>query len=241
MKYALVTGASRGLGKAVALKLAAMGRPVLLNYKSNREAAEAVKAEIEAMGGEAELMPFDVARKDEVEAAIDAWEAAHPDDYVAWLCNNAGVRRDGVMFMMTDDDWHTVMDTTMDGFFYVTRRLLPKMMMRRHGGSIVNVSSLSGIKGIPGQANYAAAKAALIGATKALAQEVAPRNVTVNAVAPGFIETDMTKDLPKDELVKMVPLKRFGRPEEVAELVGFLLSDSARYITGEVVSISGGM
>ena len=223
------------------LKLAKMQIPVLINYQSNREAAQQVLDEIAAAGGEAELMPFDVACQEQVVAAIDAWEQAHPDDYIAYLVNNAGIRRDGLMFMTPDADWHAVLDTTLNGFFYVTRRLLPKMMMRRHGGRIVNMSSLSGLKGMAGQTNYSAAKVGLIGATKALAQEVAPRNVTVNAVAPGFIETDMTKDLPQDQLKEMVPMKRFGKPEEVAELVGFLCSDNASYITGEVISINGGL
>lgn len=146
-----------------------------------------------------------------------------------------------MMFMMPDSDWHDVLNTSLNGFFYVTRRLLTKMMMRRHGGRIVNMASLSGIKGMAGQTNYSAAKAALIGATKALAQEVAPRNVTVNAVAPGFIDTDMTKDLPVEELKKVVPMNRFGKPEEVSALVTFLLSDHASYITGEVISINGGL
>ena len=146
-----------------------------------------------------------------------------------------------MMFMMPEDDWHSVINVSLNGFYYVTSRLLPKMMQRKHGGRIVNMTSLSGLKGLPGQTNYSAAKAALIGATKALAQETAARNVTVNAVAPGFIETDMTKDLDVDSLKKMVPMNRFGRPEEVAALVCFLLSDSAAYITGEVVSINGGL
>ncbi|MGN0191401.1 MAG: 3-oxoacyl-ACP reductase FabG [Candidatus Cryptobacteroides sp.] len=241
MKYALVTGGSRGLGRAVCLKLSQMGIPVIINYQSNRDAAETVRGEILSAGGSAELMPFDVACKEQVVAAIDAWEESHPDDYIAYLVNNAGIRRDGLMFMTPDEDWHSVIDTTLDGFFYVTRRLLPKMMMRRHGGRIVNMSSLSGLKGMAGQTNYSAAKAGLIGATKALAQEVASRSVTVNAVAPGFIETDMTRDLPQDQLKELVPMKRFGKPEEVAELVGFLCSDSAAYITGEVISINGGL
>ena len=174
-------------------------------------------------------------------AALQAWEGEHPDDYIAYLVNNAGIRKDNVMFMMPDSDWHSVIDVTVNGFFYVTKCLLPKMMMRKHGGRIVNMTSLSGLKGMPGQTNYSAAKAALIGATKALAQEAAARNVTVNAVAPGFIETDMTKDLPQEELKKLVPMKRFGKPEEVADLVGFLCSDQASYITGEVISINGGL
>ncbi|MBR4565732.1 MAG: 3-oxoacyl-ACP reductase FabG [Prevotella sp.] len=241
MKYALVTGGSRGLGRAICLEIAQMGIPVIVNYQSNENAALEVKAEIEARGGQAELMRFDVSKLDEVEAALGNWEDQHPDDYIAYLVNNAGIRRDNVMFMMPEEDWHAVINTSLDGFFYVTRKLLPKMMQRKHGGRIVNMSSLSGLKGMQGQANYSAAKAALIGATKALALETAPRGVTVNAVAPGFIETDMTKELPQDELKQLVPMKRFGRPEEVAALVKFLISDSAAYITGEVISINGGM
>lgn len=241
MKYALVTGGSRGLGKAVCLKLADMGLPMIINYQSNREAAEEVKNLIEAKGGQAELMPFNVGNESEVDAALEAWQTEHPDDYIAYLVNNAGIRRDGMMFMMPTVDWSSVWNTSVNGFFYVTRRLLPKMMMRKHGGRIVNVTSLSGLKGMAGQTNYSAAKAALIGATRSLAQETAARSVTVNAVAPGFIETDMTKDLPQDELKQMVPMKRFGKPEEVAALVGFLMSDEAAYITGEVISINGGL
>lgn len=241
MKYALVTGGSRGLGKAVCLKLSSMGIPVIINYQSNQAAAEQVLAEVKENGVDACIMKFDVSNREEVEQSLKAWEDVHPDDYIAYLVNNAGVTRDNVMFMMTDEQWHDVMNTSVNGMFYVTRYLLPKMMMRRHGGRIVNMSSLSGLKGLPGQSNYCAAKAAIIGATRALAQETAARNVTVNAVAPGFIETDMTKDLPKEELVKLVPMKRFGKPEEVAELVGFLCSDAAAYITGEVISINGGL
>lgn len=241
MKYALVTGASRGIGRAVALRLAAAGRPVIINYLSNHEAAHAVAEEIRANGGTAELLPFDTSKPEAINAALDHWEAAHPDDWVEVLVNNAGLRRDNVMFMMSDNDWHSVLDTNLNGFFYITRRLLKHMMPRRRGGRIINMASLSGLKGMAGQVNYSAAKAALIGATKALAQEVAPRGVTVNAVAPGFIETDMTKDLPQDELKKMVPMGRFGRPEEVAALVSFLASDEAAYITGEVININGGL
>lgn len=241
MKYALVTGGSRGLGRAVCLKLASQGWPVIINYQSNSAAAEETKRLVEEQGGQAELLRFDVSKKEEVEAALDQWEAAHEPDYVAVLVNNAGIRRDNVMFMMGDEEWHSVLDTTLNGFFYITRRLLKHMMPRRRGGRIVNMASLSGLKGMAGQTNYSAAKAALIGATKALALEVAARGVTVNAVAPGFIETDMTKDLPQDELKQQVPVGRFGRPEEVAATVAFLVSEEAAYITGEVISVNGGL
>ena len=241
MKYSLVTGGSRGLGRAICIKLASMGIPVIINYQSNQAAAEEVRDIILASGGQASLMKFDVSKQEEVTSALNSWEKEHPDDYIAYLVNNAGIRRDNVMFLMPDNDWHSVIDITVNGFFYVTRALLPKMMSRKHGGRIVNMTSLSGLKGMAGQTNYSAAKAAIIGATKSLAQEAAARNVTVNAVAPGFIETDMTRDLPQDELKQLVPMKRFGKPEEVAELVGFLCSDSASYITGEVIRIDGGL
>lgn len=241
MKYALVTGGSRGLGRAICYKLSQMGIPVLINYQSNQQAAEEVLETILSAGGSASLIKFDVSNKDEVSVALEAWEKEHPDDYIAYLVNNAGIRKDNVMFMMPEEDWHAVINTSLNGFFYVTRQLLPKMMMRKHGGRIVNMTSLSGLKGMAGQTNYSAAKAALIGATKALAQEAAARNVTVNAVAPGFIETDMTKELPQDELKHLVPMKRFGKPEEVAALVGFLCSEDSSYITGEVISINGGL
>ena len=241
MKFALVTGGSRGIGRAVCLKLAEMGLPVIIGYRSNTDAAQEVCDLIVQNGGAASLMKMDVADKEQVERALGEWENAHPDDYIAYLVNNAGVSRDNPMFMLSDDDWNEVIGTSVNGLFYVTRFLLPKMMQRGHGGRIVNMSSLSGLKGLKGQTNYCAAKAAVIGATRALAQETAARNVTVNAVAPGFIATDMTKDLPEDELKALIPMRRFGKPEEVAELVGFLCSDNAAYITGEVISINGGL
>lgn len=240
MKYALVTGGSRGLGRAVCLKLAAQGYPVLINYKSNEDAALETKRLVEEAGGQAELMSFDVSVQAEVEAAVDKWQDAHKEDYIAVLVNNAGIRRDNLMIFMQDDDWNSVLNTNLNSFFYLTRRVLKNMLSKRWG-RIVNMASLSGLKGLPGQTNYSAAKAALIGATKALAQEVAARKITVNAVAPGFIATDMTKELPEDELKKMIPVGRFGQPDEVAAAVGFLASEEAAYITGEVISVNGGL
>ena len=240
MKYALITGASRGLGKAAALRLAKDGFAVIINYQSNKEAAEDTLRQAQENGGFGELMPFDVANPQAIEQALEAWQAAHPDDYISVLVNNAGIRRDNLMIFMQDEEWNKVLDTTLNGFFYITRRLLKDMMMHRNG-RVINMASLSGIKGLPGQANYSAAKAALIGATKALAQEVAARKVTVNAIAPGFIATDMTKELNEDELKKLIPMGRFGKPEEVASLVSFLASDESSYITGQVISINGGL
>jgi 3-oxoacyl-[acyl-carrier protein] reductase len=240
MRYALVTGGSRGLGRAVCIKLAKQGIPVIINYQSNSAAAEEVKDIIVADGGTAELLQFDVSDKEQVDAAIEKWETEHPEDYIAILVNNAGIRQDNLMIFMQDEQWSSVLDTSLNGFFYVTRRAIKNMMTKRFG-RIINMASLSGIKGLPGQTNYAAAKAALIGATKALSQEVAARKVTVNAVAPGFISTDMTKGLDEDSLKKLVPMGRFGKPEEVASLVAFLASEESSYITGEVISINGGL
>jgi len=240
MKYALVTGGSRGIGRAICVELAAQGIPIIINYVSNEEAACETKRLVEAKGGTAELLPFDVAHGEAVDQAMEEWSTAHPDDYIAILINNAGIRQDTMMIFMQDSQWHDVLNTNLNGFFYITRRVLKDMLMKRYG-RIINVVSLSGQKGLPGQTNYSAAKAAVIGATKALAQEVAPRKVTVNAVAPGFITTDMTKDLDEASLKATIPLKRFGQPEEVAALVGFLASDKAAYITGEVISINGGI
>lgn len=240
MKYALVTGASRGIGRAIAERLAKDGYTVLINYHSNRAAAEATKAAIEANGGQAELLPFDVSDGQAIEAALTAWDAAHEGEHIDVLVNNAGVRRDGLMVFMSEDEWHEVIKTTTEGFYYTTKHVLPAMLRARHG-RIMNISSVSGVSGLPGQVNYSAAKAALIGATMALSKEVAARKVTVNAVAPGFIATDMTADLDEAELKKTIPAGRFGQPEEVAALVSFLCSDEAAYITGQVIEIAGGI
>jgi 3-oxoacyl-[acyl-carrier protein] reductase len=240
MKYALVTGGSRGIGRAVSLQLAEMGYPVIINYASNAAAAEETKRLVEAKGVAAELLPFNVASAEAMDAALNGWQESHPDDYVAVLVNNAGVRQDAMMVFMQDKQWSDVMDINLNGFFYVTRRLLKNMLTKRFG-RVINMVSLSGLKGLPGQTNYSATKAAVIGATKALAQEVGARKVTVNAVAPGYIATDMTADLDEAALKAMIPAGRFGKPEEVAALVGFLASEQAAYITGEVISINGGL
>ena len=240
MKYALVTGGSRGIGRAVFIKLAQAGNPVIINYVNNDDAARQTLAEVEALGVKGELLKFDAVSPEAIEQAIDKWESEHPDDYIGILVNNAGIRKDNLMIFMQNEEWNDVLNTTLNGFFYITRRLLKGMMTKRNG-RIINMASLSGLKGMPGQVNYSASKAALIGATKALAQEVAPRKITVNAVAPGFIESDMTKDLKEDELKKLVPMNRFGKSEEVAALVAFLAGDESAYITGEVISINGGL
>lgn len=240
MNYALVTGGSRGLGAAICKRLAQQGLGIIINYRSNESAAKAVADEIVGNGGCVSLLPFDVSSEESVDAALEKWEEEHPDDRITVLVNNAGIREDNLLVFMQTDQWHKVINTMLDGFFYVTRRVLKGMLTKRFG-RIINIASLSGLKGLPGQANYSAAKAALIGATKALAQEVAARKVTVNAVAPGFIKSDMTKDLDEDGLKKLVPLGRFGEADEVAALVAFLASKDSSYITGETISINGGL
>lgn len=239
-RYALVTGASRGIGRAIAIELAKDGCSILLNYKSNHAAAEETKRLIEEAGGEAELMPFDVSQPDAINVALDKWFSAHPDGYIDVLVNNAGIRRDGLMVFMSDEDWHDVLSSTTEGFFYITQRVLQGMLYA-HRGRIVNITSIAGIYGTQGQVNYSAAKAAIIGATKALSKEMAARHITVNAVAPGYITTDMTADLDAVELKKTIPAGRLGTPEEVAHLVSFLCSDEASYITGQVISVAGGL
>lgn len=240
MNYALVTGGSRGLGAAISKRLAKQGLGIIVNYHSNESAAKAVANEIIEEGGAVDLLPFDVSSEESVDRALEKWEDSHPDDCITVLVNNAGIREDNLLIFMQTQQWHNVINTTLDGFFYVTRRVLKGMLTKRFG-RIINITSLSGLKGLPGQANYSAAKAALIGATKALAQEVAPRKVTVNGVAPGFIKSDMTKDLDEATLKKQVPVGRFGEPEEVAALVAFLASNDSAYITGEIISINGGL
>jgi len=240
MKYALVTGASRGIGRAASIKLAEAGYYILVNFKSNQTEAERTLEIIREVGGNGELMQFDVSNHSDIDAAIEVWTEDHKDQYIEVLVNNAGIRKDALLMWMKNEEWNDVINTNLNSFFYITRRLLKDMLIN-HYGRIVNVVSLSGIKGLPGQVNYSASKAAVIGATKALAQEVGKKNVTVNAVAPGYILTDMTAELDEKQLKQLIPLNRFGKPEEVAEVIGFLASDKASYITGEVISVNGGL
>ena len=240
MKYALVTGGSRGIGRNICFKLAQMGYKVLINYVSNE--AEAVKTleEVRTLGGDGEILKFNVTDRETCAEALNKWEEQHPDEYIEVLVNNAGIRRDNLLLRMSDEDWDSVIGIHLGGFYNVTRHVIRRMLSKRNG-RIINMASLSGLKGVPGQANYAAAKGGLIAATRSLANEVGRKGITVNAVAPGFIRPDMTEDMNEAELKKNIPLNRFGEAEEVADLVAFLASEKATYITGECISINGGL
>jgi 3-oxoacyl-[acyl-carrier protein] reductase len=240
MKCALVTGGSRGIGKAICIKLASLGYHILINFRSNLDEAEQTLASIRKNNGTGELLPFDVSSKQDIINTLSRWMEAQKEDHIEVLVNNAGIKDDVLMMWMKDEQWENVMHTNLDSFFYVTRQVLNDMLMKRYG-RIINIVSLSGLKGLPGQTNYSAAKGGVIAATKALAQEVGRRGITVNAVAPGFIKTDMTENISEKEMKALIPVNRFGTPEEVAQLVGFLVSPESGYITGEVISINGGM
>ena len=240
MKVALVTGGSRGIGKAICLKLAELGYFVLINYQSNAQAAEETLGEVKSKGSDGELLKFDVADENDTQQVLGTWIENHKETPIEILVNNAGIKNDTLLMWMSTKQWKDVLNTSVDGFFNVTRLALQGMLVKKYG-RIVNVVSLSGLKGMPGQANYSAAKAAVIGATKALAQEVGRRNITVNAVAPGFIRTDMTKEIDEKAFKALIPVARFGNPEEVAEAVCFLASEKASYITGAVLNVNGGL
>tara|TARA_R110000868_G_scaffold21614_13_gene89620 strand:- start:1168 stop:1911 length:744 start_codon:yes stop_codon:yes gene_type:complete len=240
-KFALVTGGSRGIGKAICLQLALDTEyKILINYQSNETAAQETLNEIEKIGGSAELIQFNVGNAEEVQNKLDIWHENNKEAIIEVLVNNAGITKDGLFMWMKSEDWNNVINTSLNGFFNVTNHLIQKLLVHKYG-RIINMVSVSGLKGTPGQTNYSAAKGGIIAATKALAQEIAKRNITVNAVAPGFIRTDMTGELDEKELKKMIPLNRFGEAEEVAHLVSFLASKKASYITGEVININGGI
>ncbi len=237
-QVALITGASRGIGRQVALDLAASGRYVFINYLKNETAARETLSAIEDAGGSGEIIRFDVANQEQSEAGVKAILKKHPQ--IEILVNNAGITDDTLMVRMKREKWQRVLDTNLTGFYNVTR-LVVKQMIRDHFGRIVNITSTSGQMGQAGQINYSASKAGLIGATKALSREVSSRDITVNAVSPGFIETEMVEDLLMEEMVKNIPMKRAGTPQEVASAVTFLCSDQASYITGQVLGVNGGI
>lgn len=235
----LVTGSSRGIGRAIALELAGEGFDLVLHCRSRREEAEAVQAEIQTLGHQARVLQFDVADRDAARSALEADVEAHGAPYGV-VCN-AGIARDGAFPALTGEDWDQVVHTNLDGFYNVLNPLLMPMIRRRQPGRIVTLSSVSGLTGNRGQVNYSAAKAGIIGASKALAVELAKRKITVNCVAPGLIRTEMIEDAPQEEILKMIPAQRVGEPQEVAALVAFLCSAKAGYITRQVISVNGGM
>jgi len=241
MKCAIVTGGSRGIGRAICIKLAEeKNYHILINYASNETAANETLAKVEELGATGEILKFDVGNTEETKTVLTDWQEKNPDAVVEVIVNNAGITRDGLFMWMQKEDWNSVINTSLDGFFNVTNFFIQKLLRNKYG-RIINMVSVSGVKGTAGQTNYSAAKGAVVGATKALAQEVAKRNVTVNAVAPGFIKTDMTQEFNEEELKAMIPANRFGEAEEVADLVAFLASRKSSYITGEVININGGI
>ncbi len=241
MKCALVTGGSRGIGSAICQKLAIdTDYHILINYQFNKEEAENTLEKVIANGATGEILKFDVTNFNEVQSVLTEWQDANPGAVVEAIINNAGITKDGLFMWMSQEDWSSVINTSLNGFFNVTNFFMQKMLRNKYG-RIVNIVSLSGVKGTAGQTNYSAAKGGVVAATKALAQEIAKRNITVNAVAPGFIRTDMTSELDEKELIKMIPVNRFGEADEVADLVSFLVSKKASYITGEVININGGI
>lgn len=240
MRYALVTGGSRGIGRAICVQLAEAGHYVIINYTSNAAEAEKTLAMVREKGSDGEIMQFDVSNQEQVEAKLNEWIDKNQGKTIEILVNNAGIRKDQLLMWMSNEDWYSVLNTGLGGFYNVTRVLIKGMLVKKYG-RVVNVVSLSGLKGLPGQTNYSAAKAAVIGATKALSQEVGRRGITANCVAPGFIKTDMTEGIEEKDFKQLIPLARFGTSEEVADAVCFLASDKATYITGQVLSVNGGL
>ena len=240
MKYALVTGGSRGIGRAICTRLAEDGHYVLINYTSKQDEAENTLKMVREKGGDGEIMKFDVSNQADVDAVLGGWIEKNPDKTIEILVNNAGIRKDQLLMWMSNAEWNGVMDISLGGWYNVTRIVIKGMLVKKYG-RVVSVVSLSGLKGLPGQTNYSAAKAAVIGATKALSQEVGRRGVTANCVAPGFIKTDMTEGINEKDFKSLIPLNRFGTSEEVADAVHFLASERASYITGQVLSINGGL
>lgn len=241
MKCALITGGSRGIGRAICVQLAKdSDYHILINYNNNKTAALETLKDVEAEGNSGEIIQFNVSDSNSVNDALNHWQENNKDAIVEVIVNNAGITKDGLFMWMPQSDWQDVINTSLNGFFNVTNHLIQKMLRNRYG-RIINIASVSGVKGTAGQTNYSAAKGALVAATKALAQEVAKRKITVNAVAPGFIKSDMTSELNEAELKNVIPVNRFGDPEEVAYAVSFLASKKASYITGEVININGGI
>lgn len=241
MKIIFISGATKGIGRSIALELAKIENThLILNYSSDDKLADETLNEIQNLGGSAELMKCKIQDFDALSFLIEKWKNKNPDNYIHTVINNAGIIRDGLFMFMDSSDWQEVIDVKLKGFFNTTRLLIQDMLLKR-SGRIVNIASYSGIYGLAGQVNYAAANGGLIAATKALAKEVGKRKITVNAVAPGFIETEMTQELKQSELKRTIPAQRFGKPEEVAKIVSFLASDDASYINGEVIQINGGL
>jgi 3-oxoacyl-[acyl-carrier protein] reductase len=241
MNCALITGASRGIGSAIALQLSKdHGLHIIINYSSDTDAANEILDKICNEGGTGELLQFKVQDKLDVDKNLVGWMERNPEKFIKVLVNNAGIAKDGLFMWMPENDWDEVIAVSLKGMFNVTQQIIRPMLLKR-SGRIINISSLSGLKGMPGQMNYSAAKAGMVGATKALAQEVGKRNITVNAIAPGFIKTDMIKKIDTEKFLPLIPMGRIGEPEEIAHVVSFLASDKASYITGEVININGGL